>query len=259
MCDRCGFIYSHSDLQFQMDYAGAGLINKQMLVCNSCLDVAQEQLRVIVIPADPTPIQNPRPADFAAQRTDKRITIGPIETDPRTSLQTRTGDTRTTEDKNARIVQKNGDAMLAPKLVRRVRTTNLRDRRIIENEARLRGEASPGVRVTELMSPVEPPPAPPAPGPEVSGIRIVDTGGLRITRDKRVRLITKGEFVVEGRQTSNGDFRITQTNELRGSLVRPSILVVEGRQTDDGNERVTQKNELRGALVVASSKRKKDG
>lgn len=132
-CDRCGFIFTHSTLKFQMDYAGAGLINKNMLVCDRCLDVPQDQLRSIVIPADPLPINNPRPANFEAQRTDKRITIGPTTTDPRTSLQTRSGDTRTSEDNDTRIVEKNGDDMLKPKVIVRNRITSRLDRRTTQN------------------------------------------------------------------------------------------------------------------------------
>jgi len=70
ICDRCGFLYNHNRLQWQFDYAGAGLINKRILVCNPCNDVPQAQLRAIVIPADPIPIQNPRVQDYAAAETD---------------------------------------------------------------------------------------------------------------------------------------------------------------------------------------------
>jgi len=60
-CDRCGFVYIKHDLQFQYEWAGARTQNTNMLVCDTCLDDLQEQLRVIVLPADPTPIVNPRP------------------------------------------------------------------------------------------------------------------------------------------------------------------------------------------------------
>jgi len=69
ICDRCGFLYNHEQLQWQFDYAGAGLINKRILVCNPCNDVPQNQLRAIVLPADPTPIQNPRTQDYYAAET----------------------------------------------------------------------------------------------------------------------------------------------------------------------------------------------
>jgi len=35
--------------------------HQNMLVCDTCYDTPQEQLRSIVLPADPTPIVNPRP------------------------------------------------------------------------------------------------------------------------------------------------------------------------------------------------------
>ena len=85
-CDRCGFMFTHKTLRFQHEYAGLGVVNKQLLVCERCMDRPNPQLKAIILPADPRPINNPRPPDFAKQRTDKRITIGPTIVDPRTSL-----------------------------------------------------------------------------------------------------------------------------------------------------------------------------
>jgi len=98
-CDRCGFIYNHINLQWQYDYAGAGLINKRILVCNPCNDTPQNQLRAIVLPADPTPILNPRVQDYAAAETDFVATNAPTVTDfwtgipvpSTTTLQTQNG------------------------------------------------------------------------------------------------------------------------------------------------------------------------
>lgn len=43
-----------------MEWGGAGLINKRLLVCTvTCNDQPQDQLRSIVVPADPVPIQFP--------------------------------------------------------------------------------------------------------------------------------------------------------------------------------------------------------
>ena len=81
ICDRCGFLYNHSKLQWQFDYAGAGLINKRILVCTPCLDTPQNQLRAIVLPQDPTPIQNPRVQDYAAAETDNIAINAPTVTD----------------------------------------------------------------------------------------------------------------------------------------------------------------------------------
>lgn len=64
VCDRCGIWYNHDHLQFQFDWAGTSLVNKQILVCKRCLDKPQQQLRAIILPADPVPIRNPRPEYF---------------------------------------------------------------------------------------------------------------------------------------------------------------------------------------------------
>lgn len=75
-CDRCGFIYNHINLQFQYDWAGASLINKRILVCDSCNDVPQQQLRSIIVPADPMPVMNPRVPDYVTAETNLRTTQG---------------------------------------------------------------------------------------------------------------------------------------------------------------------------------------
>lgn len=95
ICDRCGFLYNHNRLQWQFDWAGASLINKRILVCNTCNDVPQQQLRAIVVPADPVPIQNPRVQDYYNAETDIRTTQGNT-IDPRTGLPIIGGDTRIT-------------------------------------------------------------------------------------------------------------------------------------------------------------------
>lgn len=61
VCDGCGFLFNKSDLQWQYEWAGNKLVNQNFLVCDTCYDEPQEQLRSIVLPADPTPIVNPRP------------------------------------------------------------------------------------------------------------------------------------------------------------------------------------------------------
>lgn len=81
ICDRCGFLYNHDRLQWQFDYAGAGLINKRILVCSPCLDTPQNQLRSIVLPADPVPILNPRVQDYVAAETDNIAINAPTVTD----------------------------------------------------------------------------------------------------------------------------------------------------------------------------------
>lgn len=77
VCDRCGFRYNFVDLQWQYDWRGAALQNLRILVCNDCLDTPQEQLRAIVVPADPTPIVNARVEDFTVSETDYITTSAP--------------------------------------------------------------------------------------------------------------------------------------------------------------------------------------
>lgn len=66
VCDRCGMWYNGPDLVWQFDWAGTSLINKRILVCKrTCLDRPQNQLRAIILPADPVPTANPRTEPFA--------------------------------------------------------------------------------------------------------------------------------------------------------------------------------------------------
>jgi hypothetical protein len=66
------FLIDHDNLQWQFDRAGASLINKRILVCEICLDVPQEQLRAIIVPADPVPIMN---RVLKITQKQKRITL----------------------------------------------------------------------------------------------------------------------------------------------------------------------------------------
>lgn len=74
ICDRCGFRYNWVNLRWQHDWRGASMQNLRLLVCEDCYDVPQEQLRAIVVPADPTPIVNARVQDFVAAETNTRYT-----------------------------------------------------------------------------------------------------------------------------------------------------------------------------------------
>jgi hypothetical protein len=96
ICDRCGFGFNHQDLSWQMEYAGKGMINKRLLVCHTCMDVPQDQLRSINLPADPVPISNPRVPDFAAAETSNRVTSN--------------GDNRVTMTGQDRVIQQTGAA-----------------------------------------------------------------------------------------------------------------------------------------------------
>ena len=68
-CDRCGFQYQLEALNWQYQWAGTRLQNLQLRVCQRCLDVPQEQLRSIILPADPIPVLNPRPEYYDLEVT----------------------------------------------------------------------------------------------------------------------------------------------------------------------------------------------
>ena len=109
ICDRCGARYNHVNLSWQFDWAGAGLINKRILVCNNCTDTPQQQLRSIVLPADPPVIMNARPEYFIQAETDYRMTQG-SSIDAKTGIPVPGGDFRITEDDKNRVTQQTGFA-----------------------------------------------------------------------------------------------------------------------------------------------------
>lgn len=65
ICDRCGFLYNHHDLKWQMQFNGTQLYNTRMLVCSKCLDIPQPQLLAPILQPDPLPIANPRQALYS--------------------------------------------------------------------------------------------------------------------------------------------------------------------------------------------------
>ena len=67
ICQRCGFMYNHDRLQWQFQYGAMRLINLRILVCDTCLDEPQIQLRTIILPPDPVPIEYPVPENYAAE------------------------------------------------------------------------------------------------------------------------------------------------------------------------------------------------
>lgn len=107
ICDRCGILYNHNQLQWQFDWAGASLINKRILVCDTCNDVPQQQLRAIVLPADPVPIMNPRVQDYAGAENDYRTTQGNTVNTP-TGIPVPGGDIRITQSDDTRVTQQVG-------------------------------------------------------------------------------------------------------------------------------------------------------
>jgi len=105
ICDRCAMLYNHVDLQWQYDWAGASLINKRMLVCKPCLDTPQEQLRAIILPADPVPIVNPRVEPYAYDSTDYETTTEPPIIDPTTGIPIQQGQNIITQDGQNVVMQ----------------------------------------------------------------------------------------------------------------------------------------------------------
>ena len=85
-CDRCGFLYNHINLNWQFDWRGTSLQNLRFLVCNRCMDTPQQQLRAIVVPADPTPIMNARVESYQEDETDFLTISGPTVYDPNTGI-----------------------------------------------------------------------------------------------------------------------------------------------------------------------------
>ena len=98
ICDRCGFLYNHQHLRWQFDWAGANLINKRILICSHCEDTPQQQLRAIVLPADPVPIVNPRVQDYVAASSSDITVNAPTVYDPLTGIPVPSTTTIVTQD-----------------------------------------------------------------------------------------------------------------------------------------------------------------
>ena len=97
ICDRCGFTYNHVNLRWQFDWRGTSLQNLRLLVCSRCYDEPQEQLRAIVVPADPVPIQNPRIPDYVTAEVDDIFAQTPSTTAPFVGIPVPQGADLTTE------------------------------------------------------------------------------------------------------------------------------------------------------------------
>ena len=109
ICDRCGFRYNLVNLKWQYDWRGATLMNIRLLVCNDCYDTPQEQLRAIIVPADPVPVANPRTQDFVTAETNNRFTSGQNTVDPTTNIPVVGGNNRVTQNDQNRVTQQTGE------------------------------------------------------------------------------------------------------------------------------------------------------
>lgn len=97
-CDRCQFIWLLRDLQWQYDYRGMQLQNTNFLVCPTCLDIPNPQIKPILLPPDPEPVLNPRVFNYTNAEVDY--------------ISEQDGDHIVEEDDDPIITQENGDAML---------------------------------------------------------------------------------------------------------------------------------------------------
>lgn len=104
ICDRCGGRFNFVDLRYQYDWRGAVIQNLRILVCKECLDTPQQQLRAIVVPADPVPIINARPEPFCIDETNFLAVTAPPLIDPVTGIQLPTNNLRTTQSNQNRTV-----------------------------------------------------------------------------------------------------------------------------------------------------------
>lgn len=73
-CDLCGRWFNLRDLRQQSEWAGTHIYIFNSLRCEECLDVPNEQLRTIILPPDPEPLQNSRVPNFAFEEQTVRIT-----------------------------------------------------------------------------------------------------------------------------------------------------------------------------------------
>jgi hypothetical protein len=109
ICDRCGFRYNHVNLRWQVDWRGASLMNLRILVCDRCYDEPQQQLRAIIVPADPVPIANPRIEYFDVNETNVRTTSGQNTTDTITGIPIPGAVKRITQAYANRVTQQTGE------------------------------------------------------------------------------------------------------------------------------------------------------
>ena len=64
-CDRCGALHNLDRLRWQLQWAGATLQNKKLLVCPRCWDAPSQFLKNLNLPLDPPPIRNVRPEPYS--------------------------------------------------------------------------------------------------------------------------------------------------------------------------------------------------
>jgi hypothetical protein len=70
ICDRCATLYNLKDLSWQIQWDATQRYNTRFLVCKSCYDTPQDQLRTVIPPADPVAIKDARPEFFEQAEVD---------------------------------------------------------------------------------------------------------------------------------------------------------------------------------------------
>lgn len=102
-CDRCGFQVNLVRLRWDRQFAGMQLINLRFLVCEYCVDVPQQQLRTLILPADPPGLQNARVEPYVIDETDWRtVSDGSIR-------ETQDGSLRVTQPSQTEAVTEDPD------------------------------------------------------------------------------------------------------------------------------------------------------
>lgn len=110
VCDRCGIWYNHHELTWQYDFRGKTLQNLRILVCETCLDEPQPQLKPRVIPPDPLPVKDARTEPYIYDSIDNRYTSVPQEIDFWTGIPIAGGENRITQNLDNRVTQQTGTA-----------------------------------------------------------------------------------------------------------------------------------------------------
>ncbi len=65
-CDYCYDLYNLVDLKWQFEWYGTQLTNTGFKACYRCISRPQDQLRPIILPPDPIPVDQPRPPYYSA-------------------------------------------------------------------------------------------------------------------------------------------------------------------------------------------------
>jgi hypothetical protein len=76
VCDSCGEWYNRVNLLVQREWYGDTLADTGFRVCSRCLSKPQPQLKPVILPLDPVPINEPRPERLTAQQSLNGPTVG---------------------------------------------------------------------------------------------------------------------------------------------------------------------------------------